>query len=148
MFRRRKDRFELLLVHPGGPFYKNKDLGAWSIPKGLYNEDENPLEAAKREFEEELGFFPEAKMFIELGEIVQKGGKRVKAWAFEGDCDPDATFSNTFTMQWPPKSGIMKEFPEVDKAAWFDPQTARKKINPRQASFIDTLEDHLTSSFS
>lgn len=148
MFRRKNDRVELLLVHPGGPFYKNKDLGFWSIPKGLYNADENPLEAAKREFEEELGFSPEAEGFIELGEIVQKGGKRVKAWAFEGDCDPDATVSNTFTMQWPPESGIMKEFPEVDRAAWFDPETAREKINPRQTSFIDTLEDHLTPSFS
>jgi predicted NUDIX family NTP pyrophosphohydrolase len=143
MYRKKNDRFEALLVHPGGPYMKNKDQGAWSIPKGLYTQAEDPLDAAKREFEEELGFAPEADRFVELGEIRQKGGKQVKGWAFEGDCDADATVSNTFSLEWPPKSGIMQEFPEVDRARWFDFQTARHKINPGQVPFIDALEDLL-----
>lgn len=140
MYRRVAGRLEVLLVHPGGPFWKNKDNGAWSIPKGEYAMDEEPLDAARREFEEELGFSPGGD-FLFLGEIRQKGGKVVTAWAFEGDCDPSAIVSNNFQMEWPPKSGIMKDFPEVDRAGWFDPETAREKINPAQAALIDRLID-------
>jgi predicted NUDIX family NTP pyrophosphohydrolase len=146
MYRKRKGRYEILLVHPGGPFFKNKNQGAWSIPKGVYEGDEAPLDAAKREFEEELGFPPQVRQPIELGQIRQKGGKRVTAWAFEGDCDPDKIVSNTFTMEWPPDSGKFPAFPEIDQAAWFDLEAARHRINPRQLPFIDRLESHLQKS--
>ncbi len=137
VFRRRNGRLEVLLVHPGGPWWKNRDLGAWSIPKGEYT-DEAPFAAACREFEEELGFAPEGD-FLFLGDIRQKGGKQVSAWAFESDCDPETAVSNTFLLEWPPKSGQMTQFPEVDRAAWLDPITARKKINPAQIPLIDRL---------
>lgn len=143
MYREKKGKIEVLLVHPGGPFWKNRDQGAWSIPKGEYEAGEDTLEAAKREFEEELGFPAPSKDFTNLGEIRQKGGKRVCAWAFEGDCDPSLISSNTFSMQWPPGSAKTMEFPEVDRAQWFDPDTARKKINPAQTNFIDALENIL-----
>ncbi len=146
MYRRKHGRTEVLLAHPGGPLWKNKDFGAWSIPKGEYDRTEDPLEAARREFEEELGFRPQkGDRIIELGETRLKSGKRVRAWAFEGDCDPSLISSNTFRLQWPPKSGKIKEFPEVDRAAWFDLETAREKINPGQIIFIDTLENMLAS---
>jgi predicted NUDIX family NTP pyrophosphohydrolase len=129
---------EVLLVHPGGPFWRNKDEGAWTIPKGEVPDGEDLLAAARREFEEELGF-PPAGPFAPLQPVKQKGGKVVHAWCFEGDCDPAAVRSNTFGMEWPPKSGRKATFPEVDRAAFFDLEAARKKINPAQAALLDEL---------
>lgn len=138
MFRQKDGRLEIFLVHPGGPFWARKDEGAWSIPKGEYLEGEDPLEVARREFFEETGF--EAKgEFRELTAIRQAGGKRVRAWAFAGDCDPALLSSNTFFMEWPPKSGREAEFPEVDRGGWFEVDLARKKILKSQAGFIDEL---------
>jgi predicted NUDIX family NTP pyrophosphohydrolase len=133
---------ELLLVHPGGPFWARKDLGAWSIPKGEIEAGEEPRECALRELAEELGdaapaLAPEA--LLELGSIRQKGGKTVHAWAAAGEFDPAALRSATFTMQWPPRSGAEREFPEVDRAEWFDPPQARRKILAAQAEFVDRL---------
>lgn len=139
MYRMRGGRVELLLVHPGGPFWNKKDAGAWSIPKGEISAGEDELDAARREFSEETGIFPQGE-FIPLGQIVQKGGKVVRAWAFEGDYDPATLKSNTFTMEWPPRSGKQQEFPEIDRAAFFTPEEARIRINPAQAEFIDALE--------
>jgi len=139
MYRIRGSRVELLLVHPGGPFWKTKDAGAWSIPKGQICAEEDELEAARREFFEETGVLPEGEFSL-LGEIVQKGGKVVRAWAFEGDYDPATLKSNTFMLEWPPRSGKQQEFPEIDRAAFFTPEEARKRINPAQAEFIDALE--------
>lgn len=138
VYRFRSDELEIFLVHPGGPFWKNKDDGAWSIPKGEYTEDENPLEAAKREFEEETGIACDGK-FIMLEPVKQKGGKLVLAWAIEKNIDPEIIKSNLFSMEWPPKSGKMQQFPEVDKAAWYDLTEAKQKINSSQAAFIDQL---------
>jgi predicted NUDIX family NTP pyrophosphohydrolase len=138
MFRRRDWALEVLLVHPGGPFWKNKDDGAWSIPKGEYAETENALDAARREFREETGFEPGAEL-IPLGEIRQPSRKIVSAWAFEGDCDPAALHSNTFSIEWPPKSGQTREFPEVDRAAWFPIDVARTKLLKGQLPFLDKL---------
>jgi predicted NUDIX family NTP pyrophosphohydrolase len=137
MFRRR-DGIEVLLVHPGGPFWRKKDLGAWSIPKGEFEEDEEALAAAKREFEEETGIAPVGE-FVALGEIRQPSGKLVTAWAFEGDCALEKIRSNVFEMEWPPKSGKMREFPEVDRAGWFSLDEARKKILKGQAGFLGKL---------
>jgi predicted NUDIX family NTP pyrophosphohydrolase len=129
----------VLLVHPGGPFWAKKDAGAWSIPKGEYVEDEeDPLACARREFEEELGTPPPDDL-VPLGEVRQRSGKRVTAWAAAGDLDPAGIASNTFTMEWPPRSGRMQEFPEVDRAAWFALDEARERINPAQAAFLDRL---------
>jgi predicted NUDIX family NTP pyrophosphohydrolase len=136
MFRRRKAEVEFFLVHPGGPFWSRKDLGAWSIPKGEYGEAEKPLEAAKREFEEETGIVPGGN-FIALDEIKQPSGKVVTAWAFEGDCSPCQVRSNTFSIEWPPKSGKMQEFPEVDRADWFSLQAARQRILKGQLGFLE-----------
>jgi predicted NUDIX family NTP pyrophosphohydrolase len=130
---------EVLLVHPGGPFFRNKDEGAWSIPKGEAEPDEDLLAAAQREFREETGIMPSGP-FAALSPIRQKSGKLVHAWAFRGDCDPAAIQSNTFVMEWPPRSGKQAEFPEVDRAEFFDLPTARRKINPAQAALIDELE--------
>jgi predicted NUDIX family NTP pyrophosphohydrolase len=130
---------ELLLVHPGGPFWAKKDEGAWSIPKGEYDEGEDPLAVAKREFEEELGSAAPPADVIELGEIVQPSRKVVAAFALEGDFDPSTGKSNLFEMEWPPKSGRRQSFPEVDRAEWFSIVEARKKILPGQAPFIDRL---------
>ena len=139
MYRRRTGAgLEVLIVHPGGPYWAKKDDGAWSIPKGEYTDDEDPRDAAIREFEEELGFAPTGALF-ELGQVKQASGKLVTAWAFEGDWDPANLRSNTFAMEWPPKSGVMTEFPEVDRAAWFDIDTARVKINSGQIPFLDAL---------
>jgi predicted NUDIX family NTP pyrophosphohydrolase len=139
MYRRRGGVIELLLVHPGGPFWKNKDAGAWTIPKGEVGPGEDLLAAAKREFEEELGAAP-AGEFVPLGSVKQKGGKVVHAWAVEGELDVAAVKSNTFELEWPPRSGKRQAFPEVDRAAWFDLATARGKINAGQAPLIDALE--------
>ena len=139
LYRRRDDGVELLLVHPGGPVWARRDAGAWSIPKGEYSEGEDPLAVALREFEEETGQPPPADGFLALGEVRQKGGKVVSAWAAPGDLDPEAVTSNTFSMEWPPRSGARREFPEVDRAGWFDPATAREKLLPAQAELVDRL---------
>jgi predicted NUDIX family NTP pyrophosphohydrolase len=130
---------EFLLVHPGGPFWKNKDEAAWTIPKGEVAEGEEPLSAAIREFEEELGFKP-AGTFAELAPVKQKGGKVVQAWAFKGDCDPSQIKSNTFTMEWPPRSGKQAEFPEVDRAQFFNLEDAKIKINPAQIPLLEEVQ--------
>jgi predicted NUDIX family NTP pyrophosphohydrolase len=129
---------EVLLVHPGGPFWAKKDAGAWSIPKGEYAEGEDPLAAAKREFEEEIGF-PIDGDFISLGEVKQAGGKVVTAWAVRRDFDPAALRSNTFMLEWPPKSGKLQEFPEVDSCAWFPVAVARAKLVKAQCDFLTRL---------
>jgi predicted NUDIX family NTP pyrophosphohydrolase len=140
MFRRRGGEIEVLLMHPGGPFWAKKDAGAWSIPKGEYAQGEDALAVAKREFEEETGARPEGK-FLPLGEVVQAGGKIVTAWALEGDFDPATLTSNRFELEWPPKSGRKVSFPEVDRALWFPPAEARQKILPAQHEFITRLRD-------
>jgi|SRR5947208_8779057 len=137
VYRTAGDGVEIFLVHPGGPFFAKKDDGAWSIPKGVFD-DEDPLTAARREFVEETGF-KIAGDFFELKPVKQKGGKIVRAWAVEADVDADAIQSITFTMEWPPKSGKTAEFPAVDRAAWFDPETAKQKINPAQSALITEL---------
>jgi predicted NUDIX family NTP pyrophosphohydrolase len=139
MYRSKLNTLEVLLVHPGGPFWANKDVGSWSIQKGEYLEAEAPLEAAKREFVEETGFCC-SEPFISLGTCQQASGKLVVAWAFKGDCDPELLVSNTFEMEWPPKSGKMKTFPEADRAAWFDLEEAKKRIHKGQIKFIEELE--------
>ena len=138
MFRRRGQGIEVLLVHPGGPFWAKKDAGAWSIPKGEYAEGENALAVAQREFEEETGARPHGD-FLPLGEIVQAGRKVVTAWALEGDFDPATLRSNSFELEWPPKSGRKASFPEVDRAQWFSPADARRKILAAQGEFITRL---------
>ena len=138
MYRRRPVQLEVFLIHPGGPYWFKKDLGVWSIPKGEYDGDETAINAAQREFVEETGFQPQAP-FIELGEIRQPGGKLVTAWAFEGDCNPKDLSSNTFTLEWPPKSGRQMEFPEVDRGAWYTIDAARERINKGQVPFLDRL---------
>jgi predicted NUDIX family NTP pyrophosphohydrolase len=138
------NQLQVFLVHPGGPFFKNKDEGSWSIPKGEFDDDENTLDAAKREFWEETGQTINGN-FIELAAIQQKGGKIVHAWAVEGDIDHEIIVSNTFEIEWPPRSGKKQRFPEVDRAAWFDIEIARMKINPAQAGLINELA--LKSSF-
>jgi predicted NUDIX family NTP pyrophosphohydrolase len=138
MFRRSTRGVEVFLVHPGGPFWKNKDSGAWSIPKGLIDAGEEPLAAARREFQEETGLQPHGD-FLPLGTIQQKAGKLVHAWAFAGDADATAIKSNTTRIELPRGSGRWLEVPEIDRAAWFDPAIAREKINPAQAEFIDRL---------
>jgi predicted NUDIX family NTP pyrophosphohydrolase len=138
MYRFKDDTMEVLLAHPGGPFFQKKDDGAWSIPKGEPEPGEDLLAAAQREFEEETGLKP-AGTFLPLKPIQQKGGKVVHAWAFQGDCDPNAIRSNTFTMEWPPRSGRQAEFPEIDRAEFFDLSTARKKIKAGQEALIEEL---------
>lgn len=138
MYRFRNDQLEVLLVHPGGPFWEKKDWGAWSIPKGEYSEGEDAFATAKREFFEETGF--EAMgTFKELSTFRQPSGKRITAWALEGDCDANAVRSNTFSMEWPPHSGQQAEFPEVDRAEWFSVDAARNKILKGQLGFIEEL---------
>lgn len=138
----RKDgqNLEVFLVHPGGPFWAKKDAGAWSIPKGEYESGEDPLAAARREFEEETSVALPAGEAMPLGEVKQAGGKVVTAWAIEGDCDAETIHSNLFQMEWPPKSGRMREFPEVDRAGWFSFDEAREKLLKGQVTFLDRLE--------
>jgi len=138
-------KLELLLVHPGGPFWARKDQAAWSIPKGEYEQGEDSLGVAKREFEEELGSPPPPGKFLELGEIVQSSRKVITAFAVEGDFEPTRLTSNHFEMEWPPNGGRKQSFPEVDRAAWFMPAEAREKIQPGQAPFIDRLLEQLQS---
>jgi predicted NUDIX family NTP pyrophosphohydrolase len=140
---------QVLLVHPGGPYWARKDEGAWSIPKGEYEEGENPRLCALREFEEELGVAPPAAAELrELGSVRLRSGKQVSAWAARGDLDTEAIRSNTFTLEWPPRSGKQQEFPEVDRAGWFGLDEARRKLNPAQAAFIDNLCGLLTLASS
>ena len=139
LFRRGDAALEVLLVHPGGPFFARRDAGAWSIPKGRYEEDEEPLVCARREFAEELGSPCPDGPTLELGEIRQRNGKRVTAWGVKGDLDADAITSNTFAIEWPPRSGRQQEFPEVDRAAWFDIDAAREKLLAAQTPLLDRL---------
>jgi predicted NUDIX family NTP pyrophosphohydrolase len=138
LYRIRQGELEVFLAHPGGPFWAKKDAGSWSVPKGEYLDGEEPLQAAIREFEEETGYRPSGD-FIPLTPIRQKGHKTVHCWAVKGKVDPDKIVSNDFEIEWPPRSGKMKSFPEVDRAAWFPVDVAREKINERQARFIDEL---------
>ena len=142
MYRCRDGVLEVLLVHPGGPFWAKKDLGAWSLPKGEYDPDEDALAAARREFQEETGFSA-AGAFIPLTPRKQPSGKVIQAWAFEGDFDPAAVRSNTFTLEWPPRSGSLQNFPEIDRAGWFTLKEARVKIIKGQVGFLEQLEDIL-----
>jgi predicted NUDIX family NTP pyrophosphohydrolase len=139
MYRRRDSTLEVFLVHPGGPFWAKKDAGAWSVPKGEIDPAEDPLAAARREFAEETGLAVEGR-FQPLAPVTQAGGKIVQAWAVEGDLDPTALQSNSFSIEWPPRSGRQATFPEVDRAAWFPLEIARQKINPAQAALLDELE--------
>jgi predicted NUDIX family NTP pyrophosphohydrolase len=145
MFRKSGHDPEVLLVHPGGPYFRNKDDGAWTIPKGEIADGEEFLTRARTEFEEELGIAPPATAdWIELGSVKQKGGKTVHAWAFEGDCPVDfVAVSNSFEMEWPPGSGRMQKFPEIDRAEFFPIEEAKKKINEAQITFLDRLVDVL-----
>ena len=144
VYKKKEGSLELFLVHPGGPFWKGKERGAWSIPKGEFTDNEDALAAAQREFEEETGqqIFGD---FMELNTIQQKGGKLVYAWAVEGDIDAASIVSNTFKQEWPYKSGKWQTYPEVDKAGWFSVEEAREKINPAQAALIDDLIDKLNN---
>lgn len=145
LFRESPCGLEVLLAHPGGPFWAKKDEGAWSIPKGEIGEGEDPLSAARREFEEETGI-PAGGDAIPLGSLRQPGGKIVHAWAVEGDFDPALLRSNTFSLEWPPKSGRRREFPEIDRAQWFPVGAARQKITKGQAGFLDRLEKKRTAA--
>lgn len=138
LYRRRRGGLEVFLVHPGGPFWAKKDLGAWSLPKGEFEPGEDPLDAAKREFTEETGF-PIDGEFRALTPLRQPSGKTIHAWAVEGDCDAAEARSNTFEMEWPPKSGKRSAFPEVDRAEWFSLEEARQRIIAGQAPFLDQL---------
>ncbi|TDE16872.1 NUDIX domain-containing protein [Dyadobacter psychrotolerans] len=144
LFRNRGSEAEVFLVHPGGPFFARKDAGWWTVPKGEFGEPELPLQAAIREFEEETGLKLSGE-FLPLAPIVQKAGKKVYCWAIEGNMDASVIVSNTFEMEWPPKSGKTKSFPEIDKAAWFDLETAKRMIMAAQISFLDELLKAMTS---
>jgi predicted NUDIX family NTP pyrophosphohydrolase len=143
LFRRRPEGPEVLLVHPGGPFWARRDAGAWSIPKGEHADGEDPLECARREFEEETGSAPPPGALVPLGEVRMRSGKRVAGWAAEGDLDPEGVRSNTFEIEWPPRSGRTQEFPEVDRAEWFALDEARRRILPAQVPLLDRLREHL-----
>ena len=144
LFRRSAGRLEVFIAHPGGPFWRDRDAGAWTIPKGIVEAGEDLLDAARREFTEETSITPTGP-FIPLGSIRQKAGKTIHAWGFEGDADPSAVVSNTMRTEWPRGSGRTIEFPEVDRCAWFDPATAKTKMNPAQAELVDRLEAALVS---
>jgi len=144
LYRKRAGSIEVFLVHPGGPFWKNKDQGAWSIPKGEFEDDEEPLEAAKREFREETGFAAEGE-FLPLQPVRQPSGKVIHAWAQESDIDAGAVKSNSFSMEWPRGSGRMAQFPEIDRAAWFPIKDARRKMLKGQLPFLDQLQQAVLS---
>lgn len=148
MFRKSPKGLEVLLAHPGGPYFRNKDEGAWTIPKGEAVEGEELLGRARIEFEEELGIAaPPATNWIELGTVKQKGGKIVHAWAFEGDCPADfVAVSNTFELEWPPRSGQIQQFPEVDRAEFFSLEEAKRKIKEAQIAFLDRLVEALATA--
>lgn len=139
LFRRRGESVEVLLAHPGGPLWSKRDAGVWSVPKGEIEAGEEPFAVARREFHEETGHEPPAGECLDLGEIRQKSGKRVVAWACEGDLDPTTAVSNTFPLEWPPGSGNWIDVPEVDRVEWFAPEEARERLNPAQAEFVDRL---------
>jgi predicted NUDIX family NTP pyrophosphohydrolase len=146
LYRRAKERIEVLLAHPGGPYWRRKDAGAWSIPKGECREGEDPLAAALREFEEETGMKLEGELERQLeplGEVKQAGGKIVYAWTIERDCDPTRIHSNTFSLEWPPKSGKTQEFPEIDRFEWFPIAEARQKLVKAQTAFLDRLAERI-----
>jgi predicted NUDIX family NTP pyrophosphohydrolase len=145
LHRERAGAIEVLIVHPGGPFWAKRNAGAWSIPKGEHADDEDPRDCARRELEEELGSAVTLGELVDLGSVRQKSGKVVRAWAAPGDFDPAQLRSNTFAMEWPPKSGREQTFPEVDRAAWVDVDDAREKLVPAQAAFVDRLVEHLNS---
>jgi predicted NUDIX family NTP pyrophosphohydrolase len=146
LYRIREEQLEVFIGHMGGPFWAKKDDRGWSIPKGEYQPEEDPLAAAKREFAEEIGSEPPEGDMIELGEHRQPSGKRIIAWAIEGDFDPAEVRSNTFEAEWPPRSGKTAEFPEIDRAAWFDLATAEQKLVRGQVPFLDALEEALRSA--
>jgi predicted NUDIX family NTP pyrophosphohydrolase len=145
LYRRTRGELEVLLVHPGGPFWRAKDDGAWFLPKGEIEPNEEPLAAARREFREEIGFEPEGP-FTPLGETRHKSGKRVSAWAFAGNWDTALLASNTFRMEWPPNSGAQREFPEIDRAEFFAIDAARRKMHAAEAVFLDRLVEHLSGA--
>jgi predicted NUDIX family NTP pyrophosphohydrolase len=147
MYRKRNGRIEVFLVHPGGPFWARKDQGAWTVPKGEYEADEDPLDAARREFREETGFMASGS-FLELGSVRQKSGKTVVAWAFEGDCNPEELVSNICEIEWPPRSGKRLEIPEVDRGRWFGFAEAHSYIREEQGKLLDVLEEELRRSRS
>jgi predicted NUDIX family NTP pyrophosphohydrolase len=142
LYRFIESELQVMLVHPGGPFWAKKDDGAWSIPKGIYQEDEDPLDAAKREFREETGDEVDGA-FVDLGEVKQPSRKIVHAWALAHDFDISRIVSNTFNLEWPPKSGVIQQFPEVDKGQWFEIHEARKKILAGQQAFLEKLMERL-----
>jgi len=146
LYREVSGRLEVLLCHPGGPFWAKRDEGAWSIPKGEFEDGEDPLSAAKREFTEETGFTPVGEEFLPLEPIRQAGGKLVDAWALRCDLDPSGLKSNTFSLEWPPKSGRYQEFPEVDRAAWLDVEEASPKMLKGQLPFLDELQRKLRAT--
>jgi predicted NUDIX family NTP pyrophosphohydrolase len=143
LWRRTDGRVEVLLGHPGGPFFAARDAGHWTVLKGEVEPGEDPFAVARREFEEETGHAPPDGPAADLGEIRQRGGKRVVAWGLEGDLDPSSCWSNTFEMEWPPRSGRLRGFPEIDRVAWFDLVAARAAIRDAQVSLLDRLEDAL-----
>ena len=146
LWRSREDRVEVLLAHQGGPFWVKKDLGHWTIPKGEVEPGEEFVAVARREFAEETGYEVPNDPLVDLGEITQKSGKRVLGWAAEGDLDPSTAVSNTFDMEWPPKSGAIRAFPEIDRVEWFDLDEARRRLNPAQVPFLDRLRAALAGT--
>ena len=144
LYRRSSGKLEVFLAHPGGPFWRDRDAGAWTIPKGVVEEGEDLLDAARREFEEETSV-PALGPFLPLGSVRQKAGKTIHAWAWEGEADPAAIVSNRMRTEWPRGSGRFIEFPEVDRCAWFDAATAKEKMNPAQAELVDRLEAELAT---
>jgi predicted NUDIX family NTP pyrophosphohydrolase len=146
LYRLRDGRLEVFIGHMGGPFWERKDDGAWSILKGEYLEDEDPFAAARREFEEETGSPPPSGPALELGEVRQRSGKRIVAWAIESDFDPASVRSNTFSLEWPKGSGQVREYPEIDRADWFDTTTARSKLVKGQVPFIEALESQISGT--
>ena len=145
LWRRSSGRVEVLLAHMGGPFWVNKDLGHWTIPKGEVEAGEELVDVARREFEEETGHAPPDGDVIPLGSIRQKSGKMVHGWAIEGDLDPSTAVSNTYEMEWPPRSGRTASFPEIDRVEWFDPDSARAKLKAAQVPFLDRLDEALAA---
>jgi predicted NUDIX family NTP pyrophosphohydrolase len=144
MYRHKAGALEVLLAHPGGPFWQARDEGAWTLPKGEYDDVEEALAAAQREFTEETGFAV-TPPFIPLGDVVQKSGKRITAWAFAGECEPSRLRCNTFDLEWPPRSGRKQSYPEIDRVEWLELEAARRKINPAQRPLLTRLDDALAA---
>jgi predicted NUDIX family NTP pyrophosphohydrolase len=143
IYRGTGDSLEVFLVHPGGPYWARKDDGAWSLPKGLVEEGELPLAAAQREFQEETGFVPPAGAYLDLGDVRLPSGKVVRAWAVAADVNPAQMKSNVFRLEWPPRSGVYREFPEADRGDYFPVEAAKRKLHPAQANFVERLEELL-----